>query len=744
MRLKGEGRKIRTIIVFIGLIFVWPYPCPAASKRNVVAARGLMLEAIPSLQIPFITNTGQVSDEVKYYARTFGGTLYVTKKGDMVYVLSKTVKEIKPKTEKYPHQKNRKTERIVLKERLLNAKKTEPQGMEKEDTRINCFIGSRSQWRVDIPAFKRVSLGRVYQGIDLSLTAHGKRLEKVFTVHPDGRVRDIRLGIDVATSLRVNAGGELEVDLEDGTDTVKFSRPIAFQEIWGRRRHVHVSYDVAGTAYGFRVGEYDRSRPLVIDPVLSYSTYLGGGGKDRGYEIAVDEFENVYITGNTESADFPAMNAYQGTHASGAKHDAFVTKLDTSGQVTSSTYSTYLGGTEDDRGYGIAVDHSGNAYITGYTKSPDFPMVNAMQPIHAGNNDVFLTKLDESGQLGGVSTFSTYVGGNNDDRGNGIAVSPSGNTVYITGQTNSNNFPLKNEQQTNQGDWDAFVTLLDISGQSIYSTYLGGGNKDYGYGIAVEGSGNTVYVTGATESWDFPTMNPDPELFRGDGYDAFVTKLDDSGQITTSTFSTYLGGWRFFGSCDDVGRHIAVDDLKNVYIAGDTECWSFPTMNAYQQSLDGDYDAFVTKLDPSGQLTASTFSTFLGGTDDDVGYGIAVCCSGEVYITGYTQSANFPVLNAYQESHGGGTYDAFVTKFSDSGDVIYSTYFGGDQDDYGRGIAVHTGNAYFTGETESADLPIENAYQGSNAGQIDAFVGKFFMETTGKHFYFGKAHNLED
>jgi len=392
---------------------------------------------------------------------------------------------------------------------------------------------------------------------------------------------------------------------------------------------------------------------------LIYSTYLGGSSFDYGTGIAVDSSNNAYITGTTASSDFPTQNPFQGSHAGGVDGevgggDIFVTKLSSSGNTLS--YSTYLGGSGIDFGGGIAVDSSNNAYITGSTRSSDFPTQNPFQDSYGGSTDVFATKLSGSGN---TLNYSTYLGGSNSDYGYGIAVDSSGN-AYITGSTISSDFPTQNPfQGTSGGTTDVFATKLSSSGNTlIYSTYLGGSSSDSGTGIAVDSS-NNAYIIGNTDSYNFPTQNPFQDgLAEVD--DVFVTKLSSTGN--TLSYSTYLGG-----GFSDYGTGIAVDSNGNAYVTGYTYSSYFPTQNPYQGSKGGSTDAFVTKLSSSGSTLS--YSTYLGGGSWDYGRGIAVDGEGNTYITGNTNSSYFPTLNAYQ-SNLAETSDTFVTNFTSDGRLV--------------------------------------------------------------------------
>ena len=528
--------------------------------------------------------------------------------------------------------------------------------------------------------------------------------------------------------MRVDEGGNLI--LQVGGGEVIQHEPRIYQEVEGKKQFIKGGYvmdslgkdeDKGKVRIGFKIDQFDTKKPLIIDPILAYSTYLGGGGDDVGYGIAVDSSGSAYITGSTSSTDFPTENPIQGTKGGGV--DVFVTKLNPAGSAL--VYSTYLGGSGDDYGYGIAVDSSGSAYITGSTSSTNFPTVNPIQGTNAGQGDAFVAKLNPSGS---AFAYSTYLGGSGDDVGYGIAVDSSGG-AYITGSTSSTDFPTENPiQGTNAGQGDAFVAKLNPSGSAlVYSTYLGGSGAGYdkgcwcilgddrGNGIAVDSSGS-AYITGYTGSTNFPTVNP-IQGSKGYAYDVFVTKLNPAGSALV--YSTYLGGWGG-GWGYDFGNGIAVDSSGSAYITGHTYGFILG---------DSRVDVFVIKLNPAG--SALVYSTSLGGSGDDYGYGIAVDSSGSAYITGYTTSSNFPTVNPIQGINAG-QGDAFVAKLNPSGSaLVYSTYLGGGGDDVGYGIAVDSsGRFYITGSTSSTDFPTENPIQGTKGGGVDVFVTKLDITET--------------
>ncbi|TFG13808.1 hypothetical protein EU537_04940, partial [Candidatus Thorarchaeota archaeon] len=486
---------------------------------------------------------------------------------------------------------------------------------------------------------------------------------------------------------------------------------------------------------------------------LVYSTFLGGGDTERGGGIAVEN-GYVYVIGDTWSTNFPVVNAYDATHNGGP--DCFVTKLATDGQ--SLVYSTFLGGSSSDLGYGIAVEN-GYVYVTGYTSSTGFPVVNAYDATHNGISDCFVTILAEDSDSDGLSNwdedfihgtdprnidtdndnyhdgyevemgtdsldpehypgmhhdlqYSSYLGGSLDDMGYDIAVEDS--FIYITGKTHSGNFPTVNAiDGTHNGMGDAYVLKLTEDGNSIvYSTFIGGSDNELGNAIAV--NDGWVWVTGYTYSTDFPTVNA-YDATHNDDRDCFVLRLTPSG--TSLWFSTFLGG-----SGDDFGEDVAVWN-NLTYVTGSTTSAGYPvTTGAFDESHNGQQDAFVTKISSDGSTLV--YSTFLGGTQNDYGHGIAVE-DAYAYITGTTVSA-FPLNNPYDGTHDVG-YDGFVSKISlDGTSLIFSTYIGAESYDNPQDIAVEDGNAYIVGITGSLLFPTVHAYCSSHHGDTrDVFVTKF-------------------
>ncbi len=653
-------------------------------------------------QVPlaFERNRGQSDRRVRYLARGAGYGLFLTDRGAVLSLR---------RGSGVPGKRGR---GAVLSLAFAGAA-THPLvvGSDRLAGTANYMVGSdRSRWRTGVPTFSRVGYRSLWRGIDAVYYGRRGSLEYDFRVAPGADPARIGLSFTGA-DVRVDRRGDLILGLLGAR--VRQRRPLAYQVIAGLRRVVASGYVLSHGRVGVRVGSYDRRFPLVVDPVLSYSTYLGGSGDDVGNGIAVDSAGSAYVTGTTTSAKFPIAGALQST--SSGNEDAFVAKLNPAGSALS--YSTYLGGSNLDRAFGVAVDSAGSAYVTGFAGSTDFPTAGALQSTNPHGNDAFVAKLNPAGS---ALSYSTYLGGSSLDWGYGVAVDSAG-SAYVTGSTRSANFPTAGAlQRTSGGDADAFVAKLNPAGSALtYSTYLGGSTLDEGRGVAVDSAGS-AYVTGTTGSTNFPTAGALQRANGGGSGDAFVAKLNPAGSALT--YSTYLGG-----STLDWGRGVAVDSAGSAYVTGSTDSDDFPTARALQRTNGGgNDDAFVAKLNPAG--SALPYSTYLGGSNGDTGRGIAVDSAGSAYVTGRTGSPNFPTAGAPQRKNGGGSGDAFVAKLNPAGSALpYSTYLGGSNIDAGNAIAVDTaGSAYVTGLTTSANFPTADALQPTNGGggNYDAFVAK--------------------
>jgi len=699
-------RAFVALFAAIGLVQGGTAPShPAAPKQDLEARRFKVNPQFGKLPLAFEPNVGQTDAQVRFIARGAGMTAFFTDtETDMVL-----------------NPAGGAADRAVVRMKLAGSDRPRRTcGAEKQPGISNYFIGNNpSQWHTGVPHYGRIQYESVYPGIDLVWYGNQRQLEYDFIVQPGGDAGQIQVAYEGVESLRLEANGDLMLRTAHGE--WRQQKPKVYQEIAGRQVEVAARYSiVAHDRVTFALADYDRKRELRIDPVvLAYSTYLGGSGGDVGQAIAVDSTGAPYITGYTSSVNFPTLSAYETTlHGS----NVFVTKLTPKGDAL--VYSTYLGGSVQDFGEGIAVDAAGSAYITGYTKSSNFPTQSAFQPAYGGSTDAFVTKLSPAGN---ALIYSTNLGGSGYDQGNGIAVDASG-SAYVTGETSSLDFPLQSAYQSinkpNGNGQNVFVTKLTPAGTALsYSTYLGGSTTDYGYGIAVDAEGS-AYVTGMAQSSDFPIQSAF-QTQMGGGYDAFVTKFTPAGSALV--YSTYLGGGNY-----DLGFGIAVDTAGSAYVTGYTASTDFPLQSPYQATnkawnANTTWTGFVTKLSAAG--TGLVYSTYLGGSFQDSGQGIAVDPTGSAYVAGITSSSDFPTQSAFQATYAGYT-SAFVTQLTPAGTALqYSTYLGGG---HGWGIAVDkAGSAYVAGSTLSTNFPTQSPYQKSAGGGGDAFLTKLSLYGVG-------------
>ena len=587
------------------------------------------------------------------------------------------------------------------------------EGRDKLITQSNYLLGNDpAQWRTHIPNYRQVRFAAVYPGIDLVYYGRDGKLEYDFNISPGADPAVIALQFEKASGTKMADSGNLVVQL--GSHSITMQAPVAYQERDGERTPVAARFVARGNdTFGFSVGDYDPRLPLVIDPVLVYSTFLGGSYGDESEDIAIDENGYIYIAGNT--ANFPVTaNAVQKNKKqsnSWVYHDAFVAKLSPDGSAL--IYATYIGGDSTETIFGITADTAGNAYVTGSTVSDNFPTHNALQEIFGGGMaDGFITKLSPDGS---AFVYSTYLGGSDSDFGRDIIVDRSGNACVI-GETKSDNFPVANAIQPTRNDSenDAFVSKLNSDGSAfIFSTYFGGSDRENAEGIAVDSADN-IYLTGFSYSSDFPIVNG---LKKSKGW--FVTKMNALG--SEIIFSTKLTG----------GYGIAVDEHGQAYVVGSISKYTYQnffTTNATQPTYGGgDSDGFVAKLSADGSEVL--FSTFLGGSEADYAYDIALDSNGNAFVTGRTQSTNFPTEKAIEAAYQG-SVDAFVTGISSDGlNILFSSYVGGSSDDYGKAIAVGAnGNVFITGNTYSDNFPTASPLQGNKNGYNDTFITEIDLE----------------
>ncbi|MDX2031498.1 MAG: SBBP repeat-containing protein [Blastocatellia bacterium] len=639
-------------------------------------------------------------------------------------------------------------------------------GEEPRSSRSNYLIGKDpAGWHRGVPHYAKVRYERVYPGIDLVYYGNQRELEYDFIVAPGADPKRIGVAFEGASALGVAADGGLL--LQTAAGEIRQHKPVVYQEIAGERREVAGRYVVRGEReIGFEVGAYDASQALVIDPVLIYSTYIGGSDQEIANGVEVDAAGNTYVAGITYSLDFPVKNALQFSLRGAA--NAWVAKFDSAGRLI---YNTYLGGNNEDAALTVTADGAGNVYLAGGTNSTDFPMTSSSaQPQSRGQLDGFISKLNADGS---ALVYSTFMGGSADDLVLGVALDNAAN-LYITGQTLSNNFPNRDGLQASlRGASDAFVTKLSADGTTWqYSTFIGGNGKEVGFGVTVDGQG-AAYVTGFVLSTDFPTRNPVQSTFGG-RVDAFVSKVNAAGNALV--YSTFFGG-----SEDDGGYGIGVDATGSVTVTGLTNSPNLLMKNAAQAALGGGDDAFVARFDAAGGLV---FSSYLGGQSDDQTFDLAITSAGNAYVVGKTESANFPVKDPVQAKIGvpeatqaapaqesasrrlvrsndgeirlpidkeygrewlrrgvpvstaksqstKAIVDGFIAKIGPDGQVGYASYLGGNDEDKAFSIAVDTqGNAYVAGQTASANFPVKTPAQRFLRGVLDGFVTKIADNAT--------------
>jgi fibronectin type 3 domain-containing protein len=602
----------------------------------------------------------------------------------------------------------------VFKMSFQGANRVVPMGVARLPFDSNFFIGNDPLgWRTGVPNYREVVYEGLYDGADLVFKATPEGVKYEFIVHPGGNVDDIRLAFDGA---QISTDGK-DLFIETPLGLVKDGGLVVYQD-------PDVPLDarelVEDGTVGYKIDDrrYDPSGTLIIDPLI-FSTLFGGGAGDSGESIALDSSNDMYVAGATNSANFPTtVGAYDRT--ANGNQDAFVLALNATGKDL--IYATYVGGSNTDLAHAIAVDSSKNAYVTGETYSLNFPTIAGSYDLSFNgiDMDAFVFKLNPTGSS---LTYSTYVGGNSDDAGNDIALDGSGN-VYVAGKTWSTNFPTVSAYSAAyHGMGDIIVFKLNPAGSAlVFSTYIGGSSWDYGDSLAIDPS-NNVYVTGQTaSSADYPTTNGAYDTtFNGGQFDLFVLRLNASG--SPLDYSTFVGGSNF----EFIG-HIAVDASGNAYVTGMTVSNNFPTTpGAYDTTYGGGYESFLFKLNSTGK--GLVYSTYVGNNGDDTGNDVALDKAGDAYVTGQTDSINFPTSpGAYCTTFNAGVgTDGFIFAVNSTGKgLIYSSFVGGTNSDTGNGIALDAaGLIYITGWTISANFPTtQGAFCTTLAAGGDGFVLK--------------------
>jgi hypothetical protein len=711
----------------------------AAQKENMTRAYG-------ALPLAFEANQGQTAPEVRYLAHGQGYQLFLTNQEAVLTLRQPTAAGKNPakgatllaaRTGRKPHVAEKASALRVHFDGANSA--AEITGTKQLPGKTNYFVGGdRTKWHTDIPSYAAVRYQGIYPGVDVLFYGREQRLEYDFVVAPGADPKAIALGISGARKLQIDSRGDLVMSVPGGKVTLQ--KPLIYQEVNGERREIAGNYAIAGDRQvRFAVAKYDHTQPLTIDPILNYSTFLGGSGTgtlgDSAFGIALDAAGDAYLAGQTFSTDFPQMNAALTTPPSDIAADgtAFVSELSPDGSAL--LYSTYLGGSGGDLAFGIAVDAATplSIYVTGETFSTDFPVsTNALTAPTgtATGGSAFVTKLTPSLSGAAQLVYSTLLGGDTADEGNGIAIdAASPANIYVTGLTSSTNFPSANPLAfSNNGAGTAFLTEINPSAATgplslVFSSYLGGTGAgtagglfgDFAAGLAFGGS-NEVFIVGTTTSTDFPTHGTQVDACRATG-SVFVSEINVATPAVT--YSTCLGG-----TTEDLGQAIALGPTNLAYVTGETFSANFPTVpNANTIPAPVGFPnvttgvAFVSVINTS--TGALTYSTLLGGNNGDIGDAIAVDSNGNAYVTGFTGSVDFPITQgAFQTSNNNVQGTTFITEVNPAGanakaQLLYSTYLGGSKGagtnpfvaDVGFGIGLFSGNVYVDGQAGTADFP---------------------------------------
>jgi hypothetical protein len=670
----------------------------------------------------FEANHGQTDRQVKFLSRGSGYTLFLTPTEAVLALRGRETVTRSSSTSPRPTEGESQGVGATLRMQFAGANaEATMTALDKLPGIVNYFTGKDpAKWRTHIPTYQKVAYTNVYPGIDLVYYGTQRQLEYDLVVHPGADANQIALCFQGADRLEVDAWGDLV--LHTALGQIRQRKPVIYQEVGGVRKEVPGGYVLKGPQQvGFQVAAYDLSQPLVIDPEVTFSTFLGGTANEESFGIAVGG-RHVFVTGSTRSLNFPTTPGAYDDSKVAFDDDVFVSKLSADGSEL--VFSTFLGGAGSDVGEDVALD-AAHAYVVGETESTNFPTTpGAFDRDFNGVEDAFVTKLDADG---GDLVYSTYLGGSLQDQARGVDV--SGGQAYVTGVTFSAGFPTTSGafDDTHNGLADAFVTNFNARGSALqYSTFLGGTMSDVGRAISVRGG--HAYIAGFTDSTNFPTSPDAFDTTLNVTRDVFATKLDVRGNLD---YSTYLGG-----ALQDEAFGIAVDDHGEAYVTGTTVCTpllltNFPTTpGAYDTLCNGLSDAFVAKLNKDG--TAVIYSTFLGGSGEETGRGIDVS-SGIAYVAGSTNSLldDYPTTpDAFQPTYNGGSSDAFVTELNEDGSaLVYSTYLGGGARDQARAIAVHGKDAYVTGFTMSLDFPTTpGAYDEDFNGNRDVFITRFDLK----------------
>lgn len=654
------------------------------------------------LNLSFINNMGQIKSSAIYYIPYSKGAIYLNKHGEIIYSIVRNKKL------------------FVIKE-SFGCRDVNLKAKNKVDREINYFIGNQKDWTKRVHAFEDIEIDRVFKGVKLILKSNNRGVEKFFTVYPYVDVSKIKIKLSGVKDLKLDDEGNLLID----NGVMKFEKPYAYQYINGKKIFVDISYKTFGNEYGFEIKSYDRSKELIIDPLLG-ATYLGGGLIDSANDVVIDnDTGNIYVVGSTFSSNFPVTpGVYDISYNS--NQDVFILCINRS--LTSIKFATFFGGSGIDTGRSIEIDNLQNIIITGDTTSNNFPTTNgAFNRFYGGSDlpDAFVTKFNKT-----LNTLlaSTYLGGSNGDISKALAVDNVGN-IYVAGVTNSNDFPvtLSSHDPTYNGGLDIFVTKLNNTLTNVLlSTYLGGTGDEgvNGVALAINVLGD-IYISGDTNSINFPTTATSYNTDISGAFDGFITKLDKND--FTIQYSTYLGGID-----DDIIKTIFINPSNNnVIVGGLTSSTDFPTtISAIDRKLNGTFDGFISIFNEN--LDTLFYSTFLGGSRNDAVEKIFIDRDGNIIAGGETTSDDFPInVNSFDSTFNG-VQDVFLVKINPLlTSIISSTYYGGSGAESINGMIISDdGYLYIVGLTTSTNLPtlqinVDRVFSGTQDGYIAKFDGNF-------------------
>ena len=738
-----QSKSLVWIVLSLTAIASWAQESPTPTVPQSGLVQGIRRPWNAQMPMTFEANQGQTDPHVKFLFRGNGYTAFLTA-GGLVLSLRPTGSTTTPGNAEAPTAKNAKqVQNTTLQFKLVGAAQTSlAVGEDPQPGRVNYFIGNDSaKWQKNVQTYAKVRYKNVYPGIDLVYYGSHRQLEYDFAISPGADPSRIQFEISGAKQIQADAKGDLV--LQTATGALHFQSPVVYQESNGLRVPVPGAYVMYDTTHiAFHVAEYDSSKPLVIDPVLVYSTYLGGGGNDQPTGIAVDNAGSVYIAGYTDSLDFPL--ATLGSLPTGADH-VFVAKLDPSG--SNLVYADYIGGNSQDYGYALVLDSAHEVYVTGGTTSSDFPVVNPYQGSLTGLFNGFLSKVSADGSS---LLYSTYLGGSSSDVPSTIAIDNVG-SVLVGGYTFSTNFPVVNAYQAtvspNQGGLFGeygFLTKFSPDGSSlVYSTYLGG-NSNVPYncgtpcwgtpfsgisGIALDPNGS-AYVAGNTNTYNFPTTSAaylPTDVTQQNGSVGFVSKFSTAGNLDYSTYFYESSG------ADTNLNAITVDSSGSAYATGQAlSDGTFPLTSTSICNPSvlgwGCNFAFVTKFDPTGSTLA--YSTFLGPNNGANPQAIVLDANNDAYILSSSISSSFSMVNGIEPYTN--ESDLLLVEIDPLASTqLFATFLGASANEFPAGLALDSnGNQYIVGATDSTDFPVtQGAFQNVLAGNTNAFVLKIGLNS---------------